>query len=370
MNDTGNKNRAVESECGPFHLSQLRGAQSIVFTKAPYLLSAASVAGSKEAQGPLGKRFDLTNEDDLFGAETWEEAESNMQKEACVLALGKSHVDPKSVRYLFGGDLLRQGIATSMGVEDLQIPIFGLYGACSTSGEALALAAMSVAAGYGDYMLAVTSSHFGSAEKEFRFPLGYANQRPLSAHWTVTASGAFLVGSHLNKIHSDKQHQRKSQFRHIRIAGVTIGKIVDFGLKDSQNMGACMAPAATDTIYRNFQDLGRTQEDYDQIITGDLGYIGQSILFDLMKSRGYDIRKKHMDCGMTIFDQETQDTHAGGSGCGCAASTLASYILPKIENGEWKKILFVPTGALMSTVSFNEGASVPGIAHAIMIEHC
>jgi stage V sporulation protein AD len=370
MNDTGNKNRAVESECGPFHLSQLRGAQSIVFTKAPYLLSAASVAGSKEAQGPLGKYFDLTNEDDLFGAETWEEAESNMQKEACVLALGKSHVDPKSVRYLFGGDLLRQGIATSMGVEDLQIPIFGLYGACSTSGEALALAAMSVAAGYGDYMLAVTSSHFGSAEKEFRFPLGYANQRPLSAHWTVTASGAFLVGSHLNKIHSDKQRQRKSQFRHIRITGVTIGKIVDFGLKDSQNMGACMAPAATDTIYRNFQDLGRTQEDYDQIITGDLGYIGQSILFDLMKSRGYDIRKKHMDCGMTIFDQETQDTHAGGSGCGCAASTLASYILPKLENGEWRKILFVPTGALMSTVSFNEGASVPGIAHAIMIEHC
>ena len=182
MNDTGNKNRAVESECGPFYLSQLRGAQSIVFTKAPYLLSAASVAGSKEAQGPLGKCFDLTNEDDLFGAETWEEAESNMQKEACVLALGKSQVDPKSVRYLFGGDLLRQGIATSMGVEDLQIPIFGLYGACSTSGEALALAAMSVAAGYGDYMLAVTSSHFGSAEKEFRFPLGYANQRPLSAH--------------------------------------------------------------------------------------------------------------------------------------------------------------------------------------------
>ena len=370
MNDTGNKNRAVESECGPFYLSQLRGAQSIVFTKAPYLLSAASVAGSKEAQGPLGKCFDLTNEDDLFGAETWEEAESNMQKEACVLALGKSQVDPKSVRYLFGGDLLRQGIATSMGVEDLQIPIFGLYGACSTSGEALALAAMSVAAGYGDYMLAVTSSHFGSAEKEFRFPLGYANQRPLSAHWTVTASGAFLVGSHLNKIHSDKQRQRKSQLRHIRITGVTIGKIVDFGLKDSQNMGACMAPAATDTIYRNFQDLGRTQEDYDQIITGDLGYIGQSILFDLMKSRGYDIRKKHMDCGMTIFDQETQDTHAGGSGCGCAASTLASYILPKLESGEWRKILFVPTGALMSTVSFNEGASVPGIAHAIMIEHC
>lgn len=373
MNDTANKNQTRETPDTTFHLSQLRGAQSIVFTKAPYLLSAAAVAGSKEAEGPLGKYFDLTNEDDLFGADTWEEAESNMQKEACVLALGKSHVDPRSVRYLFGGDLLRQGIATSMGVEELQIPLFGLYGACSTSGEALALAAMSVAAGYGDHMLAVTSSHFGSAEKEFRFPLGYANQRPLSAHWTVTASGAFLVGSHLNKVNSQsatKGKSGKSQFRHIRITGVTIGKIVDFGLKDSQNMGACMAPASTDTIYRNFQDIGRTEEDYDRIITGDLGYIGQSILFDLLKARGYDIRKKHLDCGMMIFDQETQDTHAGGSGCGCAASTLASFILPKIEKGEWKRILFVPTGALMSTVSFNEGASVPGIAHAIVIEHC
>mgnify|MGYP000512145729 CR=1 FL=1 len=351
-------------------MNAMKGTQSIAFSESPYLVSAGSVAGKKEGEGPLGKYFDIASEDDLFGEKTWEIAEGTMQKLACMLALKNAGVQPEEVRYLFGGDLLRQGIATSMGAEELQIPVFGLFGACSTSGEALALAAMTVAAGYGDLVLAATSSHFGSAEKEFRFPLGYANQRPLSAHWTVTASGAFLVGSHLNKIHSDKQHQRKSQFRHIRIAGVTIGKIVDFGLKDSQNMGACMAPAATDTIYRNFQDLGRTQEDYDQIITGDLGYIGQSILFDLMKSRGYDIRKKHMDCGMTIFDQETQDTHAGGSGCGCAASTLASYILPKLESGEWRKILFVPTGALMSTVSFNEGASVPGIAHAIMIEHC
>mgnify|MGYP004589755023 CR=1 FL=1 len=219
-------------------------------------------------------------------------------------------------------------------------------------------------------MLAVTSSHFGSAEKEFRFPLGYANQRPLSAHWTVTASGAFLVGSHLNKIHSDKQRQRKSQFRHIRITGVTIGKIVDFGLKDSQNMGACMAPAACDTIIQNLKDFARKEEDYARIITGDLGYVGQSILFDLMRGKGYDIKKNHMDCGMTIFDQNLQDTHAGGSGCGCAAATLSAYILPKISRGEWKKVLFVPTGALMSTVSYNEGASVPGIAHGIVLEHC
>ena len=333
---------------------QIRGSQSIVFTDAPYIISAASVVGSKEGEGPLGKFFDMTSQDDQFGEKTWEEADSTMQKEACVLALGKARIKAEEIRYLFGGDLLRQGVATSMGVEALQIPMFGLFGACSTSGEALALCAMSVAAGYGEYMLGVTSSHFGSAEKEFRFPLGYANQRPLSAQWTVTGSGAFVVG------------RRKSR---VKIKGITVGKIVDYGLKDSQNMGACMAPAATDTIVRNFEDMGSGPEDYDRIVTGDLGYIGQSIIFDLVKGKGYDIRKKHMDCGMTIYDQETQDTHSGGSGCGCAATTLASFILPKIESGEWKRVLFVPTGALMSTVSYNEGASVPGIAHGIVLEH-
>ena len=366
----------------------IKGKQSLLFENAPYIVSAASVTGSKEAAGPLGKLFDMTNEDDLFGAQTWEEAESTMQKEACVLALGKAHVKADEIRYLFGGDLLRQGIATSMGVEALQIPMFGLYGACSTSGEALALAGMCAAAGYGKYMLAVTSSHFGSAEKEFRFPLGYANQRPLSAHWTVTGSGAFLVRaadatmpgtSTANSPAADlpetsaappaEDDISTTHVSHVRIAGVTVGKIVDYGLKDSQNMGACMAPAAMDTIVQNFEDFGRSEQDYDRIITGDLGYVGQSILFDLVRGKGYDIRKKHLDCGMTIYDQETQDTHAGGSGCGCAAVTLASFIIPKIEKGEWKRVLFVPTGALMSTVSFNEGASVPGIAHGIVLEH-
>lgn len=335
--------------------SQIRGAQSIAFRVSPYIISAGSVVGSKELEGPLGKRFDMANKDDLFGAKTWEEAESKMQREACVLALGKAHMKPEEVRYLYGGDLLRQGIATSMGIEALHIPMFGLYGACSTSGEALALSAMAVAAGYGKQMLAVTSSHFGSAEKEFRFPLGYASQRPLSAHWTVTGSGAFLVGT------------EKS---HVRISGVTVGKIVDYGLKDSQNMGACMAPAAMDTILRNLQDFERSVEDYDRIITGDLGYVGQEILLDLLYKKGYDIQSRHQDCGILIFDQEKQDTHAGGSGCGCAAVTLAAYILPKIIKGEWKRVLFVPTGALMSTVSFNEGESVPGIAHGIVLEHC
>ena len=333
----------------------LKGKQSLQFERAPYIISTGNVVGKKEGEGPLGKKFDFVEEENLFGQNTWEEAESEMQKKACLLALEKVQIEPSEIRYLFGGDLLRQGIATSMGLEELHIPLFGLYGACSTSGEALALSSMSVAAGYGEYVLAVTSSHFGSAEKEFRFPLAYANQRPLSSQWTVTGSGAFLVGT------------EKS---HVRITGVTVGKIVDYGLKDSQNMGACMAPAACDTIARNLKDFERTVEDYDYIFTGDLGYVGQSILFDLLEKEGIAIEGKHVDCGMLIFDQASQHTNAGGSGCGCAAVTLSAHILPKLERGEWKRILFVPTGALMSTVSFNEGQSVPGIAHGIVLEHC
>ena len=220
-------------------MNAMKGTQSIAFSESPYLVSAGSVAGKKEGEGPLGKYFEIASEDDLFGEKTWELAEGTMQKLACKLALKNAGVQPEEVRYLFGGDLLRQGIATSMGAEELQIPVFGLFGACSTSGEALALAAMTVAAGYGDLVLAATSSHFGSAVKEFGFPLGYANQRPLSSTWTVTGSGAFLVG------------KKKSR---VRISGVTIGKIVDYGLKDSLNMGACMAPAACDTILQNLRD--------------------------------------------------------------------------------------------------------------------
>jgi len=273
----------------------LKGKQSIQFDDAPYIISSGSIVGKKEGEGPLGQLFDKVSEDNLLGQQTWEEAESEMQKQACLMALGKAKLDPHEVRYLFGGDLLRQGIATSMGLEELHIPLFGLYGACSTSGEALALSSMSVAAGYGEYILAVTSSHFGSAEKEFRFPLAYANQRPLSSQWTVTGSGAFLVG------------KEKSN---VKITGVTIGKIVDYGLKDSQNMGACMAPAACDTIIQNLKDFGRKPTDYDHIFTGDLGYVGQSILFDLMRKQGEDIKQNHADCGMIIFEQQTQNTNA------------------------------------------------------------
>ena len=330
------------------------GTQSIQFDEAPYILSSASVVGTKEGEGPLGGLFDMVGSDDLFGEDNWEAAESTLQKEAAVLAMGKAGVSKEEIRYIFGGDLLGQSIATTFGLMELNIPLFGLYGACSTAGESLSLAAMAVAAGYGEQVLAVTSSHFASAEKQFRFPLEYANQRPLSASWTVTGSGAFVVGKRRGKS---------------RITGITTGKVVDFGIKDSMNMGAAMAPAACDTIYQNLVDFERKPEDYDKIITGDLGYVGQEILLKLLREKGYDISAQHMDCGIEIYDRETQDTHSGGSGCGCSACTLSADVLPKLEKGVLRRVLFVPTGALLSQVSFHEGQTVPGIAHAVVIEH-
>ena len=335
-------------------MSMQTGKQSICFETPPYIVSSASIVGKKEGEGPLGACFDLIGEDDKFGQDTWEEAESTLQKEAFGMAVGKAGLKKEEIRYLFSGDLLGQNIATSFGLMDYQVPLFGLYGACSTCGEALSLGAMCVAAGYADYVVAMTSSHFASAEKQFRFPLEYANQRPMSATWTVTGSGAYVLG------------KRKSN---ACITGITTGKIIDYGIKDSMNMGAAMAPAAADTICQNLKDFGRRPEDYDHIITGDLGSVGREILIDLLKKEGYDISEMHLDCGMLIYDPQTQDTHSGGSGCGCAATTLAAYILPKLRTGEWKRVLFVPTGALMSTVSYNEGESVPGIAHGIVLEH-
>jgi len=336
-------------------MTQMMGQQSIQFDKAVHIISAASVVGKKEGEGPLGNQFDLVCEDPMFGEKNWETAESTIQKEAAQTALGKAKLLPTQIRYLFAGDLLGQLIATSFGVQDMNIPLFGIYGACSTCGEALTLGAMTINAGYADRVMALTSSHFASAEKEFRFPLEYGNQRPLAATWTVTGSGAFVLAE---------------KGGHARISGVTPGKVVDFGVKDSLNMGACMAPAACDTIYQNFMDFNRQPEDYDKIITGDLGYVGQTILVDLLKEKGFDISKVHMDCGIEIYDRETQDTHSGGSGCGCSAVTLAAMILPKLEKGSWKRILFVPTGALLSPVSAHEGETVPGIAHGVVIEHC
>lgn len=330
------------------------GKYSIEFDNKPLISASASVVGQKEGEGPLGEYFDRVIDDPMAGQNTWEEAESEMQRQLVDELLIKSGLQAKEVRYFFAGDLLGQLIATSFGISGFEVPVFGLYGACSTMGEALSLAAMTVSAGYADNVIAMTSSHFGSAEKQFRFPLDYGNQRPLCATWTVTGAGGVILSA--------------SGESDICVSGITTGRIVDYGIQDSFNMGAAMAPAACDVIYNHLMDFERMPEDYDAIYTGDLGSVGQTILIDLMDKRGFDISKVHHDCGVEIYDAGTQDTHAGGSGCGCSAATLSAQILRRIREGEYSRVLFVPTGALLSAISFNEGKTVPGIAHAVVIE--
>lgn len=330
------------------------GKCSIEFDNKPLISASASVVGQKEGEGPLGEYFDRVIDDPMAGQNTWEEAESEMQRQHVDELLIKSGLQAKEIRYFFAGDLLGQLIATSFGISGFEVPVFGLYGACSTMGEALSLAAMTVSAGYADNVIAMTSSHFGSAEKQFRFPLDYGNQRPLCATWTVTGAGGVILSA--------------SGESDICVSGITTGRIVDYGIQDSFNMGAAMAPAACDVIYNHLMDFERRPEDYDAIYTGDLGSVGQTILIDLMDKRGFDISKVHHDCGVEIYDAGTQDTHAGGSGCGCSAATLSAQILRRIREGEYSRVLFVPTGALLSAISFNEGKTVPGIAHAVVIE--
>ncbi|MCI8523376.1 MAG: stage V sporulation protein AD [Lachnospiraceae bacterium] len=333
------------------------GKQSVQFTCKPYIISSGSIVGSKEAQGPMGKLFDKTGYDDMFGAKNWEDAESSLQKEALEIALSKAKLVKDDLQIVFAGDLLGQSIASSFGLAGYQVPHVGLYGACSTCGLSLSMGGMAVAGGFVQKAGCITSSHFASAEKEFRFPLAYGNQRPKSATWTVTGSGAFILSA-----------QPGEQVCAV-MEGATIGKIVDYGIKDSMNMGACMAPAAADTIRQNLEDFGRSPKDYDKIITGDLGTVGQQLLFDLLSEMQIDITKQHMDCGIEIFDSERQHTDAGGSGCGCSAVVLSAYILKKLQEGVWKRVLFVPTGALLSKTSFNEGQTIPGIAHGVILEH-
>lgn len=341
------------------------GAASISFSQPLYIESAASIVSQKEADGPLGDFFDLICKDPMFGCGTWESAESTLQKETATLAMNKAGLDFEDIHLMFAGDLLAQTAATCFGSAGLGIPFYGLYGACSTMGESLSLGSLALTAGFGTRVLCATSSHFASAEKEFRFPLGYGNQRPFSATWTVTGSGACI----LNTAPPGEKSPLRSGNGCAAITGLTAGRVMDYGLKDSMNMGGCMAPAACDTIARNFSDFGRKTSDYDAVFTGDLGSIGQKILLDLLSEQNIQLSPIHKDCGILIYDNPSQDTHAGGSGCGCSAVVLASYILPKVVSGEWKRILFVPTGALLSKVSFNEGDSIPGIAHGVVIEH-
>ena len=332
------------------------GRQTVAFANPPSIAGHANVVGKKEGEGPLSASFDFINQDDTFGEASFEKAESAMQRMALQNALDKAKQSAATLDCVFAGDLLNQCIASSFAVRGQDIPFFGLYGACSTMGEAMSLGAMMVNAGYADHVLSMASSHFATAEKQFRFPLAYGNQRPMSSTWTVTGCGAVVIG-------------KEGQPGLAKITAFTAGKAIDIGARDSMNMGAAMAPAAFHTIEQNLEDLGTDETWYDRIITGDLGEVGTQILLDLMEKKGRSLKERHMDCGVEIYSKETQDTHAGGSGCGCSAVTLCAAILPKIREGIWKRVLFVPTGALLSTVSYNEGQTIPGIAHGVVIEH-
>ena len=351
------------------------GKQSIKFRHPPYIRGAAAIVGSKEAEGPYGKYFDKVEEDPAAGTDSWEAAEGKLQEMAAKLAISKSGCKNSDIRYVVAGDLLGQLMASSFGLMNLDIPMFGVYGACSTMGESIAIASMIAEGGFADNVLALTSSHFASAEKQFRFPNSYGTQRPKAATWTVTGGGAVVISSSgitddmPGSFKSDRLPGKEimSEKNKVHIAGITTGKVIDFGIKDSMNMGACMAPAAGEVIVQHFIDFGMRPEQYDKIITGDLGKVGKDILIDIVKSKGYDISENYMDCGIEIYGED-QNVQAGGSGCGCSGTMLAGYILKMLESGEWKRVLFVPTGALLSQVSFNEGESVPGIAHGVLLE--
>lgn len=298
--------------------------------------------------------FDYINDDSYFGEKTWEKAESTMQKMALSKALEKAKLPPSQVEFIFAGDLLNQCIGTSFSLRDMNIPFFGLYGACSTMAESLALAAMTIDGGFADCTAAVTSSHYCSAERQYRYPLEYGGQRTPTAQWTVTGSGALILTA----------EGPGPYIKHI-----TCGKIVDQGIKDQNNMGAAMAPAAYSTLSAHFSDLAKKPADYDLIVTGDLGELGAEILIDFFRNDGVDLSHNYNDCGLMIFSRDAQDVHAGGSGCGCSASVLSGYLLNGMRDGRWKNILFAATGALLSTTSVQQGESIPCICCAVSLSN-
>lgn len=324
---------------------------SFKFDLMPRIASFAAVVGKKEGEGPLGACFDTVYNDDSLGESSWEKAESRLQSESVTCALKKGSFSAPDIDFIFSGDLLNQCIASTFGLRNLGSPYVGMYGACSTMASTLISASVYVESGCANNCVAVTSSHFCSAERQFRTPLEYGGQRTPTAQWTVTGSGAAIVSA-----------EQKS---HIAIASAVTGIINDMGINDPNNMGAAMAPAAADTITRFFRDMNTTPEDYDVIMTGDLGYVGHDILVNLLARDGIDCKERLTDAGMLMFGREKQDVHAGGSGCGCSASVLCGYFLPKLQNGDIKRMLFVATGALMSPTSSFQGESIPGIAHAV-----
>ncbi len=320
----------------------------------PSVMAYASIAGSKESEGPVGGCFDKIITDSHFGQETWEQAESELQKQTVGLAILKAGLKNTDIDYIFSGDLINQCIGTTYGLRSLNIPFLGLYGACSTMAEGLLLSSLLTDSGIGEHVAAATSSHFSTAERQFRFPLSYGGQRTPSAQWTCTASGAVILSPNGSAPY---------------IKAATIGTITDLGITDANNMGAAMAPAAASTIKQFFDDTGLLPENFDCIVTGDLGIVGSKLLLQLLEKEGIDISRQHKDCGVMIFDPSEQDTHAGGSGCGCSASVLCGYFLPRVQIGEIKDMLFIGTGALMSPTASQQGESIPSIAHLVHISH-
>ncbi len=329
------------------------GRYTIAYSNQPVVAGFGSVAGKKESEGPLKEYFHKIEYDTKLGCDTWEQAESMLQKEAIQIALEKAQISGELIQLAFGGDLLNQCISTGYSIRGFNIPFLGQYGACSTMVQSLILAGLMVDGGYCKNSLAVTSSHFCSAERQFRFPLEYGGQRTPTAQWTVTGSGAIVVSRYGNGP---------------RLKHCTIGKVVDMGVTDINNMGAAMAPAACDTIKSFLIDTKTKPSDYDLILTGDLGRTGSQLLLELLQKENIDISRRHNDCGMMIYDIEKQDVHAGGSGCGCCGSVLCGYILENMCKGKLKNILVAATGALMSPTANQQGESTPGIAHLIHLE--
>ncbi len=329
-----------------------RGKQSFCLPELPVITAWASVAGKKESEGPLAHSFDMTSQDTYFGQKTWEQAEKQMQKNALEILLKKANLTKQQLGFVCSGDLLNQCIGSSFPLRNTGVPHLGLYGACSTMAESLLLASMAVSGGFSDKVVAMTSSHFASSERQYRFPLGYGGQRTPTAQWTVTGAGAALVCS---------------AGIGPRIESCTIGTVTDLGIKDANNMGSAMAPAAYATVRAHFEDMGTAPEDFDLIVTGDLGQLGKDVLLELSKRDGVSLGGKLTDCGTTVFDQTTQDVHSGGSGCGCSAITLCGHLLNQLNTGKLKRILFCGTGALLSPTSTQQGLPIPGVCHALSI---
>ena len=330
-----------------------RGCRSFALASPPSVAGFACCVGGKEAEGPLGELFDKASPDPFFGQDSWEKAESAIVGTAYQLALEKAGMTKAQVELLFAGDLQSHCTGTSFGLRESGTAHFGVYGACSTMAESLALAAMCVDGGFSDCAAAATCSHFATAERQFRTPMEYGGQRTPSAQWTVTGAGAVIL---------------TARGAGPYVTHVTPGRIVDAGITDANNMGAAMAPAACDTLLTHFADTGRGPQDYDLIVTGDLGLVGSDLLLELLRQNGLDLKGRHTDCGLRIFDRMKQDVHAGGSGCGCSASVLTAELLPGLCSGRWTRILFAATGALLSTVSSQQGESIPGICCALALD--